>query len=293
MTSASHFADTFLPRFKKFLQNQLPSQLSEIYSYPVLPPGKLFRPLLAQMLFDDLQNSQTASKKYSSIQLDKVTSDLFYLQCFLEIHHAYTLVHDDLPDMDNDDYRRGRLTVHKQFGNWQAILSGDGLQTLSFRALSFLSPDILGPMLKIASWACGPKGLIQGQVMDLSGDMKKNFSLVRRTHELKTARLFQVSLLGATLIHHRNISFENWKRALRLGQHLGLAFQLIDDWHDFKESAGPNHEADINPFILFATDSQKTLEHSQKVISSIYATNEYPRLMAFTNSYMEKSAPKN
>ena len=161
----------------------------EVYEWSLYPPGKLFRPLLA--LASHLDSC-------SELSLESLThsDNIAYFCSAVEIHHTYTLIHDDLPAMDDDCERRGRPSSHIKFNEWKAILAGDGLLNASYQLLSKISHQELRNLLKVFSWALGPKGLIQGQVLDLSGEMKNSFQNIVHTHKLKTSRLIQVSLLG-------------------------------------------------------------------------------------------------
>ena len=153
------------------LNAQIPrGEFGEIYRYSVLPAGKLFRPSLVWALALDLEEN---------IRQDK-GSNHAYLASAVEIHHAYTLVHDDLPCMDDDDMRRGKPSVHKAFGQWGALLAGDGLLNVSYGLLSNITSPNLGKVLKIFAKFLGPQGLIQGQANDLSGEISKSFENLSR-----------------------------------------------------------------------------------------------------------------
>lgn len=223
-----------------YLEQCLPRhQYAEVYRYSVLPAGKLFRPKLALAAFID------AGADTNNLPLNH---NIWPFCSALEIHHAYTLIHDDLPDMDNDDTRRGRPSTHKQFGQWQAILAGDGLAIASFRLLSRIDHPQNRFISAISAHALGPKGLIQGQALDLSGEMTQSFSNLLRTHELKTARLIQLSLLGGTVLADNKIQREKYKKAWRLGYAIGVSFQLLDDLGELTEEHLSGHEKTVNPW---------------------------------------------
>ena len=167
----------------------------------------------------------------------------------MEIHHAYTLVHDDLPCMDDDAVRRGRPSTHRQFGEWQALLAGDGLSTLSYRALSLIKSPQLPRLLRYTSWALGPKGLIGGQHLDLSGEMTRSFSQLMATHKLKTSRLMQVALVGSGLLTE-GADLRTLKTPHRLGEYLGISFQLLDDLGELGDEQLPARESQINSFLV-------------------------------------------
>ena len=214
--------------------------IGDVYRYGVLPPGKLFRGLLVMALACD-----------DGIEQEKIKdahSDHALMASFVEIHHAYTLVHDDLPSMDDDDMRRGRPSLHKRFGQWKAVLVGDGLMGLGYYLLSFIESPQRGELLRFVSWATGPKGLIQGQVLDMAGEGRESFDVLKRLHILKTARLIQVALVGSTLLLKKRDDVL-LREMFRLGHHLGLLFQFLDD---LTELVSPltSHEEAVNPWLI-------------------------------------------
>ena len=220
----------------------------DVYLYAVLPGGKLFRPHLVWSVLKDLNPTLFESSK------NNLNSDHSKLSSAVEFHHTYTLLHDDLPCMDNDLTRRGKPCTHIAFGEWQALLAGDGLLNISYQLLSKVKNGRALELMQFFSWALGPKGLIHGQVLDLSHDMTKSFSNTLRTHELKTARLIQVSILGSALI----AGTQNRKREKKLWKYsrlLGINFQLIDDLSELAEAKLSQHELDVNPWLRFAPEA--------------------------------------
>src|SRR6202171_2649206 len=159
--------------------------------------------------------------------------------CSLELIHTYSLIHDDLPSLDNDDYRRGKLTNHKVFGEAMAILAGDALLTLAFQVLAQL--DTLperkaGLVAELATAAGTVGGMIGGQVADLEGEDKPpEAALLESIHRAKTGALLRASLrMGAIFAGATEIQYE----ALSCyGEHIGLAFQIVDDILDVEESS--------------------------------------------------------
>lgn len=216
--------------------------LRDVYEYVLLPAGKLFRPYLAASAFQQVHGLPSVQR-----ELKNPHSSLSLFCSLVEIHHAYTLVHDDLPAMDDDDERRGRPSAHIQFPEWKALLAGDGLHALSYRLLSLIQHPQLPTLMRLMSGLLGPKGLIHGQALDLSETMNESFSFLKQTHQLKTARLIQFSLLGGHLIAER----ANYRSALeiaKLGETLGLLFQFVDDLSELAEDLSP-HELQVNPWL--------------------------------------------
>ena len=166
-------------------------------------------------------------------------SGILAAACSLELIHTYSLIHDDLPALDNDDYRRGKLTNHKVFGDAMAILAGDSLLTLAFQVLAQLdAPDHtktrLIAELAVASGTVG--GMIGGQVADLEGEGKPpGAELLETIHRAKTGALLRASLrMGA---HAAGASDTQYAALSCYGEHVGLAFQIVDDILDVEESS--------------------------------------------------------
>lgn len=227
---------------------------SEIYTYATLPGGKLFRPHLVWSTLKDL-NPDLYNKSIN----DKNSAHAL-LATAVEFHHSYTLIHDDLPSMDNDTVRRGKPCTHLAYGEWQALLAGDGLLNLSYQLLTKIENDRTLPMMKFFSWALGPKGLIHGQVLDLSHEMTKNLENTLRTHELKTARLIQVAILGSAILARRK-DYALEKKLWKYSRLLGINFQLIDDLSELSEANLSDHEQDVSPWLHH---TEKTFEATIK-----------------------------
>jgi geranylgeranyl diphosphate synthase type II len=163
----------------------------------------------------------------------------FTAACSLEFIHTYSLIHDDLPALDNDDYRRGQLTSHKVFGEAMAILAGDSLLTLAFEVLAAMDagPDRKSRMIAELATAAGTVGgMIAGQVADLEGEgQPPTAPLLESIHRAKTGALLRASLrigaicAGAGDTHYQALSC--------YGEHIGLAFQIVDDILDVEESS--------------------------------------------------------
>lgn len=223
---------------------------SEVYLYSLFPAGKLFRPCLCISTGMDLEGLETPP--------DALENPLYLAASALEIHHTYTLIHDDLPCMDNDDERRGRPSSHVKFGEWKALLAGDGLLNASFHLLTKANHKNTLTACKLFSWATGPKGLIQGQVMDLSSDLNSSFEDLLTTHELKTGRLIQLSLVFGMLFSSKS-SYKKAKKLWRLGYALGISFQLLDDLSELSFKNPGQHELQVNPWLEKQEECLKVL----------------------------------
>jgi geranylgeranyl diphosphate synthase, type II len=194
-----------------------PSRVHEAMRYSVLAPGKRLRPILV------IAGAEAAGGR---------AADVLDTACALELIHAYSLIHDDLPAMDDDDYRRGRLTNHKVFGEAMAILAGDALLTLAFRLVAQnaarIAPAAVGMVVTEVADAAGTDGMVGGQVVDIESEGKViSAEMLDYIHLHKTAALIRVALrVGAALAGGREEVVDAISRA---GEALGLAFQIVDD----------------------------------------------------------------
>lgn len=258
----------------EFINQNTRSDFSDPFFYSVIPPGKLFRPLLCYHIAQDL-NYQFDHK-------------LLALMTAIELHHAYSLVHDDLPSMDNDDFRRGKPSCHKQFGEWQAILTGDGLLNLSYQALSSINSNNLSDVLKLFSKKLGPKGLILGQFLDLSHQIQTIEDVIE-VHILKTGRLLEVCTLGTLWLSNKKRNKNLNCDFLRLGQYLGVIFQILDDLDELNVDKISIHEGTINAFIIDDKKAFKILEEKLFQIDRLFSLYLLNETKNFFNKYFKKN----
>ena len=199
-----------------------PAHLQEAISYSLLAPGKRLRPLLTL---------------YATLACDGSVEQAMPAAAAVEMIHAYSLVHDDLPAMDDDDLRRGRPTCHKQFDEATAILVGDALIPRAFEILTTkIQPaEIALRCCQELSLAAGATALVGGQAADLEGEFRDlSVDQLEAIHRRKTGALFRVSLrLGAIVA---DASEQQLAALDQYGQHLGLAFQVVDDLLDISGS---------------------------------------------------------
>ena len=196
-----------------------PVALSKAMRYSVMGGGKRIRPILAMAAFDA-----------SGGQGDSILP----FACALEFIHAYSLIHDDLPAMDNDDFRRGQPTVHKAFGEAVAILAGDALLTEAFRMMSRgaldhgIPPEVAIEIIQEISTRVGARGLVGGQTVDIESEGRDvDLPTVQYIHTHKTGALILASLrTGARLAE---ASPEELKAITHYGERIGLVFQVVDD----------------------------------------------------------------
>jgi geranylgeranyl diphosphate synthase type II len=198
-------------------ENERPGSIHAAMRYCVFAGGKRLRPVLC------IAAAEACGGK---------REDALVAACALELMHTYSLVHDDLPCMDDDDLRRGRPTCHKVYGEGMAVLCGDALLTEAFAVLA--RSKSVEMIAELAS-AGGSRKLIGGQVLDLEGE-GKSFSLAEliRIHEAKTAALLTTSIrLGAM---SAGADSEQVAALTKFGRALGLAFQVIDDILDVTQT---------------------------------------------------------
>jgi len=195
-------------------QEARPISIHKAMQYAVFTGGKRFRPMLA------LSACEACGGKPQDVLLAALA---------VELIHTYSLVHDDLPALDNDATRRGKPTCHKKFGEANAILAGDALQTLAFELLSEIKPaDRVAYMLREISKAAGTHGMIGGQVADLEAPSKKK---TLAEHDFisrcKTGALIRVSAVAGAIA--AGAAKRELRAITRYGECLGLAFQVVDD----------------------------------------------------------------
>ena len=189
--------------------------------------------ITASMRYSALADSKCirAGLIFASGKLNKEISNcaLIDMATSIELMHTYSLIHDDLPSMDNDNIRRGQASNHIKFNEATAILTGDALQALAFETIAS-SPDLNHEQkiecIKALSKACGHKGMILGQQYDLDAE-NNEYNNIQKIHELKTGKLIQVAI---TLPHIGNEKQDSERMILHdIGKSLGLAFQIMDD----------------------------------------------------------------
>lgn len=211
----------------KALEAYLPREEKSIYEamhYALFSGGKRYRPLL---LF-------SAGHYFNAPE-----EEMFPVACAVEFIHNYSLIHDDLPAMDNDDFRRGRPSLHRVFGEAVALLTGDALLTLAFQVVAeaSFSSHRAGIKLDIIRWlsrAAGVEGMIGGQIQDLelSSEMA-NESVFLDMIKKKTGQLIIFSVMAGGLLGGASESEKN--ALLSFGQNIGFAFQLRDDLEDLRQ----------------------------------------------------------
>ncbi|WP_353281547.1 polyprenyl synthetase family protein [Wolbachia endosymbiont (group B) of Horisme vitalbata] len=205
----------FIAEINRILPENNQDRLISAMRYVFLAPAKYIRPFLV-----------IASSSIFSIKVEKAIT----AAAAIEFIHAYSLIHDDLPCMDNSDTRRGQPSCHKKFDEATAVLAGDALLTLAFEVLSSLNCEII----KVLSQAIGVRGMVGGQILDIDADLNK----IKEIHLMKTAKLFAASCeIGAII---GNATTKERRALYNYGINLGLIFQAKDDIEDYEQDKTNN-----------------------------------------------------
>lgn len=216
--------------------------LGRSMGYSFFGGGKRFRPLLSVLVHRLFQDNDKAVYPYAAA---------------LEMIHTYSLIHDDLPCMDNDDIRRGQPTNHKVFGEDIALLAGDALISEAFLMISksyASSPKLALQLINLLGKSIGPQGMVMGQVLDLKS-IEPNSEKMKKIHQLKTGALIKASVVGGGQIAGVDSRTEQHLRAF--SDLFGEAFQVADDIQDFAEKSTAGGEASI----VEALGEKKAKEH--------------------------------
>lgn len=278
--------DTFLKESKTFVEEKLvsyanelqcPNVLREAMAYSLEAGGKRLRPLL---LFATLQ----AFGKERNVGVGAA--------CALEMIHTYSLVHDDLPCMDDDDLRRGKPTNHKVFGEAMAVLAGDGLLTYAFQVIMAYEQKEISAEKKVRlvlelAKAAGPEGMVGGQVADMEAEGKQlTLDELEYIHKHKTGKLLEFAVLAGSILS--DATEEQEEKLLAFAKYIGLAFQIRDDILDVEgteEEIGKPIGSDVSNekstyTTLFTVDRAKdileeTIAKAKDAIGSLQLQDEY------------------
>ena len=262
---------------ERWIPQSAPAGLAESMRYAVLDGGKRLRPLLVMGAREAVATPQTESSTAQAMLEDAALR----AACAVELIHAYSLVHDDMPCMDNDVLRRGKPTVHVKFGEAQALLAGDTLQALAFEILTPLheepsepamAPALQARLCQVLARASGHAGMAGGQAIDLASvGLSLTEDQLRQMHRLKTGALLHASVvMGASC---GNVSDAALAALGRYGEAVGLAFQVVDDVLDVTadsatlgKTAGKDAAHDKPTYV-----SLMGLERSQQYASDLLA----------------------
>jgi geranylgeranyl diphosphate synthase type II len=262
-----HKIDQFLDQY--FDAVDLPNQAAlenfrSAIRYSVNSGGKRFRPLLALLVGEVFNTPEDRIMPWAAA---------------VEFIHTYSLIHDDLPCMDNDDLRRGKPTNHKVFGQALALLAGDALLTESFYLVSEVysdQPELARRLVSLLSLAAGARGMVGGQVLDMHYEKNEpSFEELLTVHRMKTAQLIQVPLQGAGWICGAEESKIDVLR--KFGEVLGLAFQVADDILDHDQSGQDNRS--FTKLIGFSESKNLLVELSEEALFHLKKINTQSTLL--------------
>lgn len=270
----------YLKEKKELIEKTIDSHLGE-FSYPhviaegmryaVLNGGKRIRPVLILMTLDILGKDETLGLPSGAA---------------LEMIHSYSLVHDDLPALDNDDYRRGKLTTHKKFGEAEGILIGDSLLTHAFNVLTEKNEGVISDkkiveIVKLTSSYAGINGMIGGQTVDVESEGKKvDIETLKYIHKNKTGKLLRLPIEIGCVIG--DASKEIREKLEEYADLIGLAFQIKDDIldveGDFEKLGKPvGSDAELEkstyPSLIGMEESKKLLDETLEKAKKIIADN--------------------
>jgi geranylgeranyl diphosphate synthase type II len=222
LAGRAHKVDQYVEKY--LTERSLPkssaiAELRDSMKYSATNGGKRFRPVLSLLVAE---------------LFDCPAEKILPFATAVEFIHTYSLIHDDLPCMDNDDIRRGKPTNHKVYGEAFALLAGDSLLTEAFFVLAQNYPDQAGTLVSLLADAAGIAGMVGGQAIDLkAGEHKFTLEELTHLHRLKTGALIRVAVEGAAVI--AGASEASRKQLRSFGEGLGLAFQVADDVLDHGE----------------------------------------------------------
>ena len=225
--------DTLLKILSLYDKNR---ELISAMEYSLMANGKRLRPILC-----------IASAECIGISDDKLAENIILPACAIEMIHTYSLIHDDLPAMDDDDLRRGKPTLHKKFSESTAILAGDALLTHAFFILSnpdllkanHLTNEILIKLISIISDASGTNGMIEGQMLDMQANAYtesiESLEYLKKMHGLKTGKMIKASVESGAIA--AGADTDQLKKLCCYAENIGMAFQIVDDILDIEGDA--------------------------------------------------------
>lgn len=269
------FFKNYLDEHKKLIESSIDSYLAELtypeviaegMKYAILNGGKRLRPILLFMTLDILGKDKTKG----------IASGVG-----IEMIHSYSLVHDDLPALDNDDFRRGKLTTHKKFGEAEGILIGDALLTHAFYILttrnSHLAPEQIVEIVKLTSSYAGINGMIGGQMMDIASEGKRiDMETLKYIHSNKTGKLIKLPVEIGCIIGEATL--EEKETLIKFSELIGLAFQIKDDILDIEgdfltlgKPVGSDQELEKStyPALIGLNESKELLKNTIEEAKSI------------------------
>ena len=269
-------------------QGNAPIVISEAQKYSLLGGGKRIRSYLVHSFCRLFGGTESAAKP---------------LACAIEMIHAYSLIHDDLPCMDNDDYRRGKPTNHKMFGEATAVLAGDALLTKAFQTVAqsaeLSTEDKLRAITEL-SLAAGDNGMIGGQVLDMEAQADNEFSISHliQIHSMKTGALIRAAAKLGCIAAGLSDNSDEFCAVDRYAEKIGLAFQVVDDLLDvvgevsvLGKKTGADAAANKLTFLKFYSIEEEKNYAQRLTAEAIEAIKEYDsegEFFALANYLLER-----
>lgn len=245
---------------QNFLDQLTDSKVKEAMSYSLMAGGKRIRPNLLYEVLKGYGKNESDGDAYAAA---------------IEMIHTYSLIHDDLPAMDNDDLRRGRPTCHKQFDEATAILAGDGLLTFAFEtcANADTPAEIRVKCIAMLASLAGADGMVHGQDLDMNESAQSDWDYLKQVHTYKTGCLLSVPMMiGACLSGQGEEIIEKWHQ---IGNAIGLAFQIQDDILDVQltaEQFGKSNSDERNDKVTSVT--LLGMEKAEAMMNDLYTQAE-------------------
>ena len=282
------FISDHLPKIEEEMYSQVeqikaPDQLKESMIYSLKAGGKRIRPLFVVAVCDMFHNKQ---------------QEVYTVGSSVELIHTYSLIHDDLPSMDNDDMRRGKPTNHIVFGEALATLAGDALNTLSFGILARMEnvlPEQKVELINLLSITAGAEGMVGGQVLDIDGEKRRlQLAELENVHVNKTGALLRYSIESGAILS--KATKEEREALVEYAYHIGLAFQIQDDILDIvgtSEELGKTAGKDVDsekstyPALLTLNGAKVKLEeHYQYALTALDKINKDTSMLKELTEYI-------
>ena len=256
---------------KYYIEDEDIRELLDAERYSLFAGGKRIRPLLTLEFCRMFGGEDAAALPFA---------------CAVEMIHTYSLIHDDLPCMDDDDLRRGKPTNHKVFGETTALLAGDSLLTGAFEAAASnteVSPDIAAKAVAYLANCAGRYGMVGGQIMDLAGEKKKlTLDQLLKLHSLKTGALISAASVLGALAAGIDLTDPRMEDVVTYAENIGLAFQIVDDILDctgdaqeLGKNVGVDAEHQKNTFLTFYTVEEAQFYADRLTSDAVSAIRKY------------------
>ena len=256
---------------KYYIEDEDIRELLDAERYSLFAGGKRIRPLLTLEFCRMFGGEDAAALPFA---------------CAVEMIHTYSLIHDDLPCMDDDDLRRGKPTNHKVFGETTALLAGDSLLTGAFEAAASnteVSPDIAAKAVAYLANCAGRYGMVGGQIMDLAGEKKKlTLDQLLKLHSLKTGALISAASVLGALAAGIDLTDPRMEDVVTYAENIGLAFQIVDDILDctgdteaLGKNVGVDAEHQKNTFLTFYTVEEAQFYADRLTRDAVSAIRKY------------------